>query len=61
MWIVVYMSASKDNAERLTRVLEDNKIISRKRSNKEQSSFEVLVPQSELTSAQDLIFDNELF
>ncbi len=61
MWIVVYMSASKDNTERLTRVLEDNKIISRIRSNKEQSCFEVLVPQSELTSAQDLIFDNELF
>lgn len=62
MWIVVYISASKNNAEKLVKVLEENKIISKLRcTDKSKGCFEVLVPQSELSSAQDLIFDNELF
>lgn len=62
MWIVVYVSANKSNAEKLVKVLGDNKIISKLRcTNKDHNCFEVLVPQSELSSAQDLIFDNELF
>lgn len=62
MWIVVYISASRRNAEKLVKVLGENEIISRLRcTDKEHNCFEVLVPQSELASAQDLIFDNELF
>ena len=56
------MSASKDGAEKLVKVLGEHEIIARLRcTDKEQHCFEVLVPQSELASAQDLIFDNELF
>lgn len=62
MWIVVYVSASKNSAEKLVKVLGEHEIIARLRcTDKEQNCFEVLVPQSELASAQDLIFDNELF
>lgn len=62
MWIVVYVSASRENAEKLVKVLEENNIISKlRRTDEEQNCFEVMVPQSELACAQDLIIDNELF
>ena len=62
MWIVVYLSTNKVNAEKLVEVLSDNNIISRLRSvDREQDSFEVLVPQAELNQAQNLIIDSELF
>ena len=49
MWIVVYISASRENAEKLVKVLEENNIISKlRRTDEEQNCFEVLVPQSEL-------------
>lgn len=62
MWIVVYVSANKEHAEKLVNVLESNEIISKLRcTDNEQNCFEVLVPQSELAQAQDLIIENELF
>lgn len=62
MWIVVYVSANKENAEKLVKVLDGNEIISKlRRTDREQSCFEVLVPQRELAQAQDLIIENELF
>lgn len=62
MWMVVYVSANKSNAEKLVKVLEENEIISKLRyTNVSKSCFEVLVPQTELGIAQDLIFEKELF
>lgn len=62
MWIVVYVSASRNSAQKVAKALADNEIISRLRhTDKEDTCFEVLVPQAELASAQELIFDNELF
>lgn len=62
MWMVVYVSANRDNAEKLMKVLDANEIISRLRSTSGgQDCFEVLVPQRELAQAQNLIIDNNLF
>lgn len=62
MWIVVYVSASKYNVEKLVKALEENNIISRVRpTNSNKNCFEVLVPQTELSIAQELIFEEELF
>lgn len=62
MWMVVYLSANRDNAEKLIKVLDANQIISRLRGTSGgQDCFEVLVPQRELAQAQNLIIDNNLF
>lgn len=62
MWTVVYVSQTEDKALSLAELFEANKIISRihNAGNEENSGcYEVLVPQTELTAAQDLIFENE--
>lgn len=62
MWTVVYVSQTEQKARELVAVLRDNKIISRLRRvncEAENGCFEVLVPQTELDMAQDLIFENE--
>ncbi len=60
MWTVVYVSQTEEKARGLRELLELNKIIARVRnSGGEGGCYEVLVPQTELNSAQDLIFENE--
>lgn len=64
MWIVVYVSQEGDTAEKLVKILRENGILSRIRRTGHSGSrqgFEVLVPQPEVNSAQELIIDNELF
>lgn len=64
MWTVVYMSQESDMAKKLVSILRENSILSRMRRIGEEGSrqgFEVLVPQPEVNSAQNLIIDNELF
>ena len=63
MWIVVYVSHAEDAVKRLVDVLRENGIISKVRHarNDDGCCMEVLVPQTELDQAQDLIFENELF
>lgn len=66
MWTVVYVSQSIETSKKLIDVLLDNKIISKLRRARGESvstncCYEVLVPTTELETAQDLIFDNELF
>jgi hypothetical protein len=62
MWTVVYVSQAEKKARGLVELLSRNEIISRMRNLKyeaESGCFEVLVPQTELDMAQDLIFDSE--
>ncbi len=64
MWTVVYITQDKDAADRLRSVLENNSIIVRIRSiikeeNKCGSCYEVMVPNTEMDAAQNLIIDNE--
>ena len=66
MWTVIYVSQSIETAKKLIDVLLTNKVISKlRRTNNcnghESSCYEVLVPSTELETAQDLIFENELF
>ena len=63
MWTVVYVSHTETIVNSLVDVLRKNNIISKVRrvKNDDGGCFEVLVPQTELDSAQDLIFENELF
>lgn len=65
MWTVVYVSQSIETVKKLVDVLLDNKVISKLRrvnnSKSDGNCYEVLVPRTELETAQDLIFDNTLF
>ena len=66
MWTVIYVSQSIETAKKLIDVLLTNKVISKLRrtnnwNGKESTCYEVLVPSTELETAQDLIFENELF
>ena len=59
MWTVIYVSQSIETAKKLI-------VISKLRrtnncNGNESSCYEVLVPSTELETAQDLIFENELF
>ncbi|MDD6485159.1 MAG: hypothetical protein PUF72_11430 [Clostridiales bacterium] len=59
MWIVVYVTQSEEEAHALASRFTKNGIISRIRKTGGGGCFEVLVPQSELSEAQDLIFELE--
>jgi hypothetical protein len=53
-----------ETSRKLTEVLLTNKVISKIRRadcEADNGCYEVLVPSTELESAQDLIFENELF
>ena len=66
MWTVVYVSQNKSKVDRILKMLEENKIITMLKSSSDNDDFqstnvfEILVPQTELESAQDIIFDSEL-
>lgn len=66
MWTAVYISQSMETAEKLIKVLCENSVISKLRrasggEETEHGCYEVLVPNTELETAQDLIIENELF
>lgn len=65
MWTVVYVSQDKAKVDRVLGLLDDNKIMTRLKSSEEDDFganklFEILVPNTELETAQDIIFDSEL-
>ena len=64
MWTVVFMSQDKSKVDKILKLLEDSKIITMlKTSNEDDFAtsgvYEILVPQTELETAQDIIFDSE--
>ena len=64
MWTVVYVTQESKTAQKLVEILRGNNILARVRRigrNSGRQGFEVLVPQPEVNSAQDIIIDNELF
>ncbi len=66
MWTVVYISQSIQTSEKLVEVLKENDVISRLRRSISSDAdrgncYEVLVPSTELETAQDLMIENELF
>lgn len=64
MWTVVYMSQNKSRVDRILQLLEKNKIMTMLKSSAsgdfETNVYEILVPQTELEKAQEVIFDAEL-
>ena len=65
MWTVIYVSQSPDTAKKLADVLYKNGIVSKMRtsggSEENTGCCEVLVPNTEMEAAQDLIIENDLF
>lgn len=65
MWTVVYLSQNKDKVDRLIEILNSSNImtmlkVSREDNYQSGTAYEILVPQTELESAQDIIFDTEI-
>ena len=61
MWTVVYMTPNEEHANKLIIVLRNSSILTRVRcAGSDLGCYEVLVPQTELESAQNLIFENDL-
>lgn len=65
MWTVVYMTQSKESAEKLQRLLEEQSILVMvrtlgKEAEEEECGYEVLVPESEMEQTHNIIIDNEL-
>ena len=63
MWTVIYVSQSRETAKKLTDALYENGIVSklRRAGDEEAGCCEVLVPNTEMEAAQDLIIENGLF
>lgn len=65
MWTVVFMSQDKAKIDKILAVLEQSNIMTMLKTSGEDdfgsgTVYEILVPQTELESAQDIIFDTEL-
>lgn len=65
MWTVIFVSQDGERTDRLVGILGDNGIMTRRKVSREddfgaETSYEVLVPQTELEMAQDIIFDSEI-
>lgn len=65
MWTVIYVSQSLETAKKLMDELYLSGIISKLRrassGDATQGCFDVLVPNTEMQAAQDLIIENDLF
>ena len=65
MWTVVFVSQDKSKIDKILKLLEENKIMTMLKTSSEgnfevDNTYEILVPQTELETAQDVIFDFEL-
>ncbi len=63
MWTVVYIAQSKETAESLRSLLEEKGLPVKirpvcKPSESENDSYDVLVPESEITEAHGIIIEN---
>lgn len=65
MWTVVYVSENKDRVDQIIDELNNRSIMTMLKISCEDDfstggSYEILVPQTELEAAQDIIFDMEI-
>ncbi len=63
MWTVVYIAKSREIAESLRSLLEEAKLLVKirpvcKQSDAENDSYDILVPESEVSQAHGLIIEN---
>lgn len=61
MWTVVYLSHSKDIADRLSKAFEENNLLVKMRPVSKNADsdgcYEILVPESEVEEAHAIIID----
>lgn len=61
MWTVVYMAQNKDTAEKLEKVLAEDGILVKlspmSKKEKDDNYFEVLVPETEVEEAHNIIIE----
>ncbi len=65
MWTVVFISQDKDKIDNLVKILNDNSVMTMIKTTSEDDfgvgvAYEILVPQTELEVAQDIIVDTEI-
>lgn len=65
MWTVVYMSQDRSKVDKILALLDEHKIMTMQKASGEETAesglvYEILVPQTELETAQDIIFDAEM-
>ncbi|MGN0162138.1 MAG: hypothetical protein ACI4EA_00970 [Candidatus Ornithomonoglobus sp.] len=65
MWTVIFVSQDGKKTDILVRILSENGIMTRMKVSREddfgtETAYEVLVPQTELETAQEIIFDSEI-
>lgn len=64
MWTVVYISHDKAKVDKILALLEDKKIITMTKKSEESDFdyfiYEILVPKTELETAQEIIIDSEI-
>ncbi len=65
MWTVVYMSQDRSKVDKILALLDEHKIMTMQQTRGVESEdsglvYEILVPQTELETAQDIIFDAEM-
>lgn len=65
MWTVVYVAQKSQEVFKIKSILDENSIISRVRQGnalpeEEGTCYEIMVPQGELSLAQDLILEFEM-
>ena len=65
MWTVVYIAKSREIAESLRSLLEEAKLLVKirpvcKQSAAENDSYDILVPESEVSLANGLIIENNI-
>ena len=65
MWTVVFMSQDKSKIDKILKLLEESEIITMLKTSNEDdfatgSVYEILVPRTEIETAQDIIVDSEL-
>ena len=66
MWTVVYVAQKSQEVSKIKLILDENKIISRVRrgndlTDEEGTCYEIMVPAAELSDAQDLILEFEMY
>lgn len=62
MWMVVYITLDSNDADKIEKLLENADIIVKKRTvnnsgNSEKQSYEILVTESDLQQAHNIIID----
>lgn len=65
MWTVVFVSQDRNKVDKLVKVLNDNSVMTMIKSTCEDDfevsvTYEILVPCTELETAQDIIVDIEI-